>query len=138
MKSEPTLREAAQAVIDATADETLSRTELDALEAALAASPAAPVAVEPVAWISRGAAGYFSEVVPADTAAKDELVGLHTATQLHQAVERAREEFRQDAERYRLVRRGQHWSVVDWIGDDLRGEELDKAVDAKRERGTTK
>lgn len=50
--STPTLREAAQAVIDATADETLSRTELDALEAALAA-PAADVGVEPVAWPMR-------------------------------------------------------------------------------------
>ena len=34
-----------------------------------------------------------------------------------------------DAERYRLVRRGQHWSVIDGIGNVLRGEQLDKAVD---------
>jgi len=34
-----------------------------------------------------------------------------------------------DAARYRLVRRGQHWSVVNGIGDNLRGEELDAAVD---------
>lgn len=40
----------------------------------------------------------------------------------------------QDAERYRLVRRGQHWSVVDGIGDHLRGDELDAAVDAKLAR----
>lgn len=44
-----------------------------------------------------------------------------------------------DAERYRLARRGQHWSVVDGIGNALRAEELDAAIDAalaaQRERG---
>ena len=35
-----------------------------------------------------------------------------------------------DAERYRKVRRGQHWSVVDGIGDMLRDDALDAAVDA--------
>lgn len=35
-----------------------------------------------------------------------------------------------DAERYRLVRRGQHWSVIDGIGNTLRADELDKQVDA--------
>lgn len=34
-----------------------------------------------------------------------------------------------DAERYRKIRRGQHWSVIDGIGDTLRAEELDAAVD---------
>lgn len=34
-----------------------------------------------------------------------------------------------DAERYRLIRRGQHWSVVDGIGDHLRADALDSAVD---------
>lgn len=38
---------------------------------------------------------------------------------------------RNDAERYRLLRRGQHWGVIDGIGDTLRGEELDAAIDAK-------
>ncbi len=37
-----------------------------------------------------------------------------------------------DAARYRLVRRGQHWSVIDGIGNALRAEELDAAVDAAR------
>lgn len=37
-----------------------------------------------------------------------------------------------DAERYRLLRRGQRWSVIDGIGDTLRAEELDAAVDAAR------
>lgn len=36
-----------------------------------------------------------------------------------------------DAERYRLLRRGQHWSVIDGIGDTLRAEALDAAIDSK-------
>lgn len=39
---------------------------------------------------------------------------------------------REDAERYRLIRRGQHWSVIDGIGDSLRAEQLDAAIDAVR------
>lgn len=35
-----------------------------------------------------------------------------------------------DAERHRLVRRGQHWSVIDGIGNVLRGNDLDAAIDA--------
>jgi len=35
-----------------------------------------------------------------------------------------------DARRYRLLRRGQHWSVIDGIGDTLRAEALDAAIDA--------
>ena len=31
---------------------------------------------------------------------------------------------------YRLLRRGQHWSVIDGVGQTLRGEELDAAVAA--------
>ncbi|SAJ89159.1 hypothetical protein UA11_04034 [Burkholderia multivorans] len=34
-----------------------------------------------------------------------------------------------DAGRYRLVRRGQKWSVVNWIGETLRADQLDAAVD---------
>ena len=42
----------------------------------------------------------------------------------------------EDAARYRLLRRGQHWSVIDAIGNDLlRAEALDAAVDAARKRG---
>lgn len=37
---------------------------------------------------------------------------------------------RADAQRYRLLRRGQHWSVVDGVGDILRAEELDARIDA--------
>jgi len=39
-------------------------------------------------------------------------------------------ELEKDVERYRLLRRGQHWSTVDGIGDTLRGEALDRAIDA--------
>ena len=36
-----------------------------------------------------------------------------------------------DAARYRLLRRGRHWSVIDGIGNDLlRAEALDAAIDA--------
>ncbi|HCE28448.1 MAG TPA: hypothetical protein DET46_06505 [Comamonadaceae bacterium] len=42
---------------------------------------------------------------------------------------------RGDAARYRLVRRGQHWSVINGIGNGLRAEELDAAVDAARKQG---
>lgn len=34
-----------------------------------------------------------------------------------------------DAGRYRELRRGQKWSVVDGIGDTLRADELDQAID---------
>ena len=37
-----------------------------------------------------------------------------------------------DAERYQLLRRGQHWSVIDGIGDTLRADALDAAIDAAR------
>jgi len=40
-------------------------------------------------------------------------------------------ELRRDALRYRLLRRGQHWSVINGIGDELRADDLDAAVDAK-------
>jgi len=47
-------------------------------------------------------------------------------------VELARElaEARKDAARYRLLRRGQHWSVINGIGDTLRAGELDATIDA--------
>ncbi|WP_343618763.1 hypothetical protein [Ralstonia sp.] len=36
----------------------------------------------------------------------------------------------QDAARYRQLRRGQKFSVIDGVGNDLRADELDAAVDA--------
>ena len=41
----------------------------------------------------------------------------------------ARNQDRLDAERYRELRPGRHWSVIDWIGNDLRGDVLDVAID---------
>lgn len=35
-----------------------------------------------------------------------------------------------DEQRYQLLRRGQHWSVIDGVGDILRGDDLDAAVDS--------
>lgn len=35
-----------------------------------------------------------------------------------------------DAQRYQLLRRGQHWSVISGIGDALRADALDAAIDA--------
>ena len=44
----------------------------------------------------------------------------------------------EDAARYRLLRRGRHWSVIDGIGNDLlRAEALDAAVDAVRKQGAS-
>lgn len=44
---------------------------------------------------------------------------------------------KEHAENYRLIRRGQHWSVVDGIGNTLRGDDLDAAVDAIRAARST-
>ena len=40
------------------------------------------------------------------------------------------EALRADAGRYRYLRRGQHWSIINGIGDELRAETLDAAIDA--------
>ena len=40
-----------------------------------------------------------------------------------------------DAARYRCIRRGQHWSVIDSIGNELRAEALDAAIDAALKQG---
>lgn len=55
------------------------------------------------------------------------LMDEFTATPATAAVEAV-----SDAERYRLLRRGQHWSVLDGIGATLRAEALDAAIDAIR------
>lgn len=43
-----------------------------------------------------------------------------------------------EAARYRSLRRGQHWSVINGIGDTLRGEALDAAIDAAEPAEPTK
>ena len=39
---------------------------------------------------------------------------------------------RKDAERYRLLRRGKHWGIINAAGDPLRTDVLDAAIDAAR------
>jgi hypothetical protein len=52
-------------------------------------------------------------------------------SEYHGAVMKAMAEtLAKDAGRYRALRRGQKWSVVDGIGDTLRGDALDAAIDA--------
>ena len=41
---------------------------------------------------------------------------------------------REDAERYRMLRRGQCWSVIDGIGCELRADTLDARIDAAMEK----
>ena len=41
-------------------------------------------------------------------------------------------EAQRDAERYRSLRRGQKWSVIDWKGDALRADDLDASIDAAK------
>lgn len=41
-----------------------------------------------------------------------------------------------DAARYREIRCGQKWSVVDGIGDTLRADDLDAAIDAAMKEST--
>lgn len=43
-----------------------------------------------------------------------------------------------DAARYRLLRRGQQWSVVDGIGDILRADTLDNTIDAAMQKENSK
>lgn len=54
----------------------------------------------------------------------------HAAIEQYAAEQVAAE--REDAGRYRLLRRGQHWSVIDGVGGVLRAEQLDAAIDAIR------
>lgn len=42
---------------------------------------------------------------------------------------RRMQELEKDAARYRQLRRGQQWSVIDGIGDVLRADDLDAAID---------
>lgn len=58
-----------------------------------------------------------------------------TPHQLRREAEQERDALRADAERYRLLRRGQRWSVVNGIGDVLRANALDAAIDIARKEG---
>lgn len=54
----------------------------------------------------------------------------HTITELFAALSTPAQQDAVDAERYRELRRGMYWSVVDAIGDHLRDEALDGDIDA--------
>ena len=58
------------------------------------------------------------------TAMTERLIGERAALAAELSALRA------DAERYRLLRRGQQWSVIDGIGDTLRADALDARIDA--------
>lgn len=49
-------------------------------------------------------------------------------------LEAERDALKKDAERYQLLRRGQKWSVINGIGDSLRAEDLDAAIDVELEK----
>jgi hypothetical protein len=54
---------------------------------------------------------------------------VHQPDRAEAAGRRQQAQNMKDAARYRLLRRGQHWSVIDGIGDTLRAEALDAAID---------
>lgn len=70
-------------------------------------------------------AGEFAEFIAA--AEKHDPEGFGKA----RAEKADRDAMRRDALRYRELRRGQHWSVINGIGDVLRAEDLDASVDAQ-------
>ena len=90
-------------------------------------------------------------VGPIDEAQKDAIVGIlngetdiatleQEARQMRARMERLECEndaLRKDAERYRLLRRGQHWSVINGIGDTIRAGDLDASIDAAKKGGTS-
>lgn len=57
---------------------------------------------------------------------------LEISQRAHVIAGAERDQSNDDAKRYRLLRRGQHWSVIDGIGNTLRADELDAAIDAAR------
>ena len=81
-------------------------------------------------WHARyGLRERFDELNQAMSDAGEQLNGI-TLLGAVQALIAERDALRKDGERYRKIRRGQHWSVIDGIGDALRCEALDAAVDA--------
>ncbi|MCY1236211.1 hypothetical protein D9M72_488570 [compost metagenome] len=63
------------------------------------------------------------------------LVRLTDAESALKARDAEIERLRGDADRYRLLRRGQKWSVIDGIGNTLRADELDSAIDRAQATG---
>ncbi|MDR6768667.1 hypothetical protein J2W88_003971 [Acidovorax delafieldii] len=65
-----------------------------------------------------------------DEVLQDFIGTMEEAADAMEAQAREIEGLRKDADRYAVVRRGQHWSVIDGIGDPLTGDALDAGVDA--------
>jgi hypothetical protein len=85
---------------------------------------------EPLAEHAQATAQLAALQAEAD-AAKAELDALKERTNYLLSLSQAKVEwFRVDAERYTILRRGQHWSVINGIGDELKGDALDAAIDA--------
>jgi len=98
--------------------------DLSRFEETQAVSAAAPEAVAEVAY-----GKYGNRLMWAYDGAQESIpIGTKLFTHPPAASEREGE----DAARYRLLRRGQHWSMIDGIGDTLRGEQLDAAIDVQR------
>jgi len=89
--------------------------------------------VEPVAWM--GVSGVGERIVSKTQMypfLTTPLSPAHTVAALKSradALAARVAELEKDAGRYRLLRRGQKWSVIDGIGTVLRAEELDDAID---------
>ena len=79
-------------------------------------------------------AAYQDDTDPLCWSAADEIDRLQAAMQHEKDVAEAykaeAEAMRKDADRYRILRRGQHWSVINGIGDELRANDLDAAINA--------
>ena len=83
-------------------------------------------------WLDEGGNG--QAVCPGDFIVTTD--GRHAVVQQPDRAEaagrRQQAQNMKDAARYRLLRRGQHWSVIDGIGDTLSAEVLDAAIDKAR------
>lgn len=75
----------------------------------------------------RAARMAYASEFPPDGEGEPDIGSIH---QNIRAMKAEIEGLRKDAERYAVVRRGQHWSVIDGIGDPLTGDRLDAGIDA--------
>lgn len=69
-------------------------------------------------------------IASADRAMARQEAEIALAGALVAALTTERDALSKDAGRYQLLRRGQQWSVIDGIGEALRAEHLDAAIDA--------
>jgi hypothetical protein len=95
---------------------------------------AAPVAAQAQPSGNPGELPVVNQQMTTDTALADTQRAIIEAAE-RRGYARAEAEnvgYRTDAGRYRLLRRGQHWSVINGVGDTLRADVLDAAIDAAR------